>query len=99
MLEFKVNLHLLTAFTVIVHVFSLRKPMETMLSRELIKFVAQYKFSLSFENAECEDYITEKLWRPLIAGSVPVYIGSPSVRVSTFIQLLFSSLNCMTFDK
>lgn len=58
----------------------LQKPMETMLSRELIKFVAQYKFSLSFENAECEDYITEKLWRPLIAGSVPIYIGSPSVK-------------------
>lgn len=58
----------------------LKNPMATMLSGELIKFIAKYKFSLSFENAECEDYITEKLWRPLIAGSVPIYIGSPSVR-------------------
>ncbi|RXG53484.1 Alpha-(1,3)-fucosyltransferase 10 [Armadillidium vulgare] len=31
------------------------------------------------ENAECEDYITEKLWRPLTVGSVPIYWGSPSV--------------------
>ena len=41
--------------------------------------LAQYKFTLSMENAICEDYITEKLWRPLILGSVPIYRGSPSV--------------------
>jgi hypothetical protein len=43
--------------------------------------VARYKFTLSFENAVCNDYITEKLWRPLTVGSVPIYMGSPSVRV------------------
>lgn len=47
---------------------------------ELMKLVARYKFTLAFENAVCEDYITEKLWRPLLAGSVPVYLGSPSVQ-------------------
>lgn len=41
--------------------------------------LAQYKFTLSMENAICEDYITEKLWRPLVLGSVPIYHGSPSV--------------------
>ncbi|XP_053227924.1 alpha-(1,3)-fucosyltransferase 10 isoform X1 [Podarcis raffonei] len=44
------------------------------------KILAQYKFVLAFENAVCEDYITEKLWRPLKLGVVPVYYGSPSVK-------------------
>ncbi|XP_025905757.1 alpha-(1,3)-fucosyltransferase 10 [Nothoprocta perdicaria] len=43
------------------------------------KIIAQYKFILAFENAVCDDYITEKLWRPLKLGVVPVYYGSPSV--------------------
>uniref|UniRef100_A0A8D0E637 GDP-fucose protein O-fucosyltransferase n=1 Tax=Salvator merianae TaxID=96440 RepID=A0A8D0E637_SALMN len=43
------------------------------------EIVAQYKFVLAFENAICDDYITEKLWRPLKLGVVPVYYGSPSV--------------------
>ncbi|KAM6303770.1 GDP-fucose protein O-fucosyltransferase 3 isoform 1-T2 [Podargus strigoides] len=43
------------------------------------KILAQYKFILAFENAICEDYITEKLWRPLKLGVVPVYFGSPSI--------------------
>lgn len=42
--------------------------------------IAKYKFTLSFENAICEDYITEKLWRPLVLGSVPIYKGSPTVQ-------------------
>ncbi|XP_049826114.1 alpha-(1,3)-fucosyltransferase B isoform X2 [Aethina tumida] len=48
-------------------------------NEELLKFIARYKFVIAFENAECKDYITEKLWRPLIAGSVPIYWGSPTV--------------------
>ncbi|XP_022080224.1 alpha-(1,3)-fucosyltransferase 10-like [Acanthaster planci] len=52
----------------------------TMHSEGLYKILAQYKFNLAFENAICNDYITEKLWRPLVLGSVPVYRGSPSVR-------------------
>ncbi|ELW68719.1 Alpha-(1,3)-fucosyltransferase 10 [Tupaia chinensis] len=43
------------------------------------RIIAQYKFILAFENAVCDDYITEKLWRPLKLGVVPVYYGSPSV--------------------
>ncbi|PSN48437.1 Alpha-(1,3)-fucosyltransferase 10 [Blattella germanica] len=58
----------------------LSDPMESMDSDEFLHFVARYKFTLSFENAACEDYITEKLWRPLVVGSVPIYMGSPSVR-------------------
>jgi len=61
--------------------FSLADAMESMDSDEFLHFVARYKFTLSFENAVCDDYITEKLWRPLVVGSVPIYMGSPSVRV------------------
>nr|CAD7586276.1 unnamed protein product [Timema genevievae] len=54
--------------------------MTNMDDERFFKIVAQYKFTLAFENAFCEDYITEKLWRPLTLGSVPIYMGSPSVR-------------------
>nr|XP_056704567.1 alpha-(1,3)-fucosyltransferase 10 [Euleptes europaea] len=48
-------------------------------SDNFYKILAQYKFVLAFENAVCEDYLTEKLWRPLKLGVVPVYYGSPSI--------------------
>ena len=43
---------------------------------EYFHFLARYKFHLSFENAICKDYMTEKLFRPLQIGVVPVYMGS-----------------------
>lgn len=49
-------------------------------SKELLKIAANYKFHLAFENAICNDYITEKFFRPLHVGSIPVYHGSPSAR-------------------
>lgn len=55
-------------------------PVEAMDADELLDIIGQYKFMLAFENAICEDYITEKLWRTFKAGSVPVYKGSPSVK-------------------
>lgn len=47
---------------------------------ELLTFLSRYKFHLALENAICDDYMTEKLWRPMHLGAVPVYRGSPSVR-------------------
>ncbi|KAL4648864.1 alpha-(1,3)-fucosyltransferase 11-like [Arapaima gigas] len=46
---------------------------------QFMSFVARYKFHLALENGLCPDYITEKLWRPMHQGCVPVYRGSPSV--------------------
>lgn len=47
---------------------------------EIFDLVAKYKFAISFENSVCHDYITEKFWRPLYAGTVPIVYGSPTVR-------------------
>ncbi|XP_071785127.1 alpha-(1,3)-fucosyltransferase 7-like [Asterias amurensis] len=41
-----------------------------------VDLLRQYKFYLSLENAECGDYITEKLWqKPLMQGVVPIVYG------------------------
>lgn len=45
-----------------------------------LSFIARYKFIIAIENAVCEDYVTEKLWRAIHLGVVPIYLGSPSVR-------------------
>jgi alpha-1,3-fucosyltransferase 10 len=40
---------------------------------------ARYKFTFAFENSICRDYVTEKFFDPLLAGSVPIYLGAPNV--------------------
>lgn len=55
--------------------------LSTINSDEFYKFIARYKFVIAYENSVCEDYITEKLWRPLIVGVVPIYYGAPNVQV------------------
>eukprot|EP01117_Protostelium_nocturnum_P020977 TRINITY_DN985_c0_g1_i1.p1 TRINITY_DN985_c0_g1~~TRINITY_DN985_c0_g1_i1.p1 ORF type:complete len:497 (-),score=138.87 TRINITY_DN985_c0_g1_i1:296-1786(-) len=40
--------------------------------------ISKYKFTLSFENSETEDYVTEKLFGPYSAGTVPIYHGAPN---------------------
>eukprot|EP00026_Physarum_polycephalum_P006161 Phypoly_transcript_06202.p1 GENE.Phypoly_transcript_06202~~Phypoly_transcript_06202.p1 ORF type:complete len:603 (+),score=94.83 Phypoly_transcript_06202:168-1811(+) len=44
--------------------------------RDMIK---NYKFLLSFENSNCNDYVTEKVYDGMYAGVVPVYMGAPNV--------------------
>jgi len=57
---------------------------------DFYKLNGKYKFSLAFENAICDDYITEKLWRPLLVGSVPVVMGSPKVKVKSYFKQVAS---------
>ena len=39
----------------------------------------RYKFYLAFENSMVEDYVSEKMFEGLIAGSVPIYRGSQDI--------------------
>ena len=39
-----------------------------------------FMFTAAFENDVADDYVTEKLFQPLVAGSVPIYAGAPNVR-------------------
>jgi hypothetical protein len=43
------------------------------------QIIPGYKFTIAFENACATDYVTEKFFDPLLAGSVPVYLGAPNV--------------------
>lgn len=44
-----------------------------------LALLSGYRFNLAFENSSCTDYVTEKLYDPLRAGCVPVYLGAPNV--------------------
>lgn len=54
--------------------------LSTIETEEFYKFIGRYKFVISYENGVCVDYISEKLWRPLSIGIVPIYFGSPTIR-------------------
>jgi hypothetical protein len=41
--------------------------------------IAQYKFTIAFENSIVRDYVTEKYFQPLLLGSVPIYLGAPNI--------------------
>ncbi|XP_073141880.1 glycoprotein 3-alpha-L-fucosyltransferase A isoform X2 [Henckelia pumila] len=45
-----------------------------------VETLRRYKFSLAFENSNEEDYVTEKFFQSLVAGSVPVVIGAPNIQ-------------------
>ena len=41
-------------------------------------FISQYKFIICFENTKEDNYITEKIINPFLAGTVPIYWGTES---------------------
>lgn len=47
---------------------------------KLLKFIARYKFVITIENGVCHDYVSEKVWRAIHVGVVPIYFGSLSIR-------------------
>ena len=47
--------------------------------KDKLKAVSQSKFVLAYENAIHDDYVTEKIYDVLQAGSVPVYLGASNI--------------------
>ncbi|HQZ36736.1 MAG TPA: glycosyltransferase family 10 [Ilumatobacteraceae bacterium] len=41
--------------------------------------IRHYRFTVAFENSMTHDYVTEKFFQALLAGSVPIYRGAPNV--------------------
>ena len=44
-----------------------------------LSIVSRYRFTIAIENSITRDYVTEKFFDPLVAGSVPVYLGASNV--------------------
>jgi hypothetical protein len=44
-----------------------------------IRVLRNHTFDLALENSNCVDYVTEKVWQALTAGTVPIYMGTPSI--------------------
>lgn len=60
---------------------SLVDPIQGMVHNEFLELISKYKFAIAMENGLCTDYITEKFWRPLVVGTVPITLGSPRIKV------------------
>ena len=43
----------------------------------LISLFKKYKFYIAYENSRCSEYITEKPWKSLLYGTVPLVYGAP----------------------
>ncbi|GMF27407.1 unnamed protein product [Phytophthora lilii] len=64
---------------------------------EAVSTFKHYKFVIAFENSGVPGYVTEKLVNPLLAGSIPIYLGN-----STTVSELFnpdSFIDCGLFNK
>jgi hypothetical protein len=44
-----------------------------------INFLKKYKFTIAFENADFPGWTTEKLVHPMLANSIPIYVGNKFV--------------------
>ena len=44
--------------------------------KKTIDFISQYKFMICFENTKEDNYITEKIINPFLAGTIPIYWGT-----------------------
>jgi hypothetical protein len=44
-----------------------------------IRLASQYRFYLAFENSNCNGYVSEKFWRAIVSGAVPIVLGAPDI--------------------
>jgi hypothetical protein len=41
--------------------------------------IAAYPFYLAIENSISLDYVSEKVYEPLLVGTIPIYLGAPNI--------------------
>lgn len=46
---------------------------------ELLHIMSTYKFNLVFENSRCHDWVSERLFRTLELGMIPIILGPPNI--------------------
>ncbi len=44
-----------------------------------LDFISNYKFTIAFENSSFPGYATEKIFEPMLVGSIPIYWGDPEI--------------------
>jgi hypothetical protein len=67
-----------------------------MSDERLYEILSNYKFILSIENAICDDYVTEKLWRTYYVGSVPILLANHE-RIDDYLPTNMSAINVKDF--
>ena len=60
------------------------------------EILSNYKFILSIENAICDDYVTEKLWRTYYVGSVPIVLANHN-KIDDYLPTNKSAINVKDF--
>lgn len=44
-----------------------------------LRFLAECRFTIAFENTSADHYVSEKIFHPLLVGSIPIYWGCPQI--------------------
>jgi hypothetical protein len=73
---------------------ALLSPQDTLPGEGKIETVARYKFYLAWENSNTPDYVTEKVYHALEAGSVP---SKENTFFLLLLSLLFFFFLCLLF--
>lgn len=58
---------------------------------EKLEFLRNYKFTIAFENQSVSGYTSEKLYQPMLVGSIPIYWGNPQVHRDYNCRSFFNS--------
>ena len=63
-----------------------------------INFLKDYKFTIAFENSFARGYVTEKLFDPILANSIPIYGGSDWIHKDVNPKILINAADYDSID-